>query len=604
MERETNISEGLRGQREYTAGLVKSGFDFGLVMADAFVKGMRDIGYKNTGTAVDELIDNSIQSEARKVHVVLGFDKGSKEPTKMAIVDDGHGMDPLMIRAAVTWGGTHRQNDRHGFGRYGYGLPSACVSIGTRYSVYSRVEGGDWFQVTIDLAKIEEHFRNGSHGPIVVPEAEKAEVPKWVKDYMKNDIAHGTIVVIEKIDRLSHWTTQNLRKFFLQHFGITYRNFLRQVQLFVDGIEVEPIDPLFTTPGFRFFDIDDDRAEALEPLEIEVKGRDSKESIGIIKVRYSYMPPTFLRVPEGKMKAKGGKNNPRFSVRKENNGIIVLRAGRQIDVVSSKCPWTTFQNNDRYVGVEVDFEPVFDEEFSITTSKQQVVLSQRVWDILEDNGVYQAIKQMRTRYEKDADTLKVKQDTPKEDTPRPSESAMEEAQKFIRRTPTADTSEEQAEAERNLDNEIERIAKQTGLPKEAVKQGWDAKNKGRRYRVEYVDYPDSPFYSLERIGGLRVLRINKAHPFYTDMYAAPDSTPTFRFRLDVLLFVLGDCELSATATEYKKFYASERAEWSRNLRIVLEELDEWDNKVDDAELNDEIREAEEARKAGSGGVAV
>lgn len=597
MKNEKHISEGLKGQREYTERLLNTGFDFGLVMADAFVKGMRDIGYKNTGTAVDELIDNSIQSEARSVHVVLGFDKGTKEPTKMAIIDDGHGMDPLMIRAAVTWGGTHRQNDRLGFGRYGYGLPSACVSIGTRYSVYSRIDGGEWFRVTIDLGKIEEHFRNGSHGPVTVPEAAQADLPKWVNDYMKSDLDHGTIVVIEKIDRLSHWTTQNLRKFFLQHFGITYRNYLRQVQLFVDGTEVDPIDPLFTTPGFRFFDIDDDRAEALEPLEIEVKGRDSKEAIGIIRVRYSYMPPTYLRVPEDKMKSKGGKNNPRFSVRKDNNGIIVLRAGRQIDVVSSKCPWTTFQNNDRYVGVEVDFEPVFDEEFSITTSKQQVVLSQRIWDILEDNGVYQAIRQMRSRYEKDVDALKVKQDTPQENMPRPSEAAMEEAQKFIRRNPISDTPEEQAEAERNLEIEIEKISEKTGLPKETVKQGWDAKNNGRRYKVEYVDYPDAPFYSLERVGGVRVLKINKSHPFYVDMYAAPDSTPTFRFRLEVLLFVLGDCELSATATEFKKFYASERAEWSKNLRVVLEELGEYDSKNDDAELSAEILEAEETRKA-------
>lgn len=604
MQNEKNISEGLKGQREYTNGLVERGFDFGLVMADAFVKGMRDIGYKNTGTAVDELIDNSIQSEARTVHVILGFDKGTKEPTKMAIIDDGHGMDPLMIRAAVTWGGTHRQNDRHGFGRYGYGLPSACVSIGTKYSVYSRVDGGEWYRVTIDLGKIEEHFRNGSHGPVTVPEVEKAEAPTWVKDYMKNDVDHGTIVVIEKIDRLSYSTTQNLRKFFLQHFGITYRNYLRQVQLYVDGTEVEPIDPLFTTPGFRFFDIDEDRAEALEPLEIEVKGRDSKQPLGIIKVRYSYMPPTFLRVPEDKLKVKGGKNNPRFSVRKDNNGIIVLRAGRQIDVVNGKCPWTTFQNNDRYLGIEVDFDPVFDEEFSITTSKQQVVLSSRIWDILEDHGVYQAIAQMRSRYKKEAKAIEAKQDAPAQDNaPRPSEAAMEEAQKFIRRTPTADTPEEQAEAERNLEKEIEKISEQTGLPKEAVKQGWEAKNNGRRYRVEYVDYPDAPFYSLERMGGIRVLRINKSHPFYTDMYAAPDSSPTFRFRLDVLLFVLGDCELSATATEYNKFYASERAEWSKNLRIVLEELDEWGNKDDDAELNAEITEAEEAVKAGAEGVA-
>ena len=114
------------------------------MLANAFVKGMRDIGYKSTAFALDELIDNSIQAGARKIHVAFGYaGKGSeKKPDMLAIVDDGHGMDPLMVRASVIWGGTHRHNDRTGFGRYGYGLPSACVSIGRRYSVFSKVADG------------------------------------------------------------------------------------------------------------------------------------------------------------------------------------------------------------------------------------------------------------------------------------------------------------------------------------------------------------------------------------------------------------------------------------------------------------------------------
>ena len=99
------------------------------------------------------------------------------------------------------------------------------------------------------------------------------------------------------------------------------------------------------------------------------------------------MPSTFLRTPEDKMKHKSGKNNSRFPVRRANNGIIVLRAGRQIDVVNAGCQWTKFQSNDNYVGVEVDFSPTLDEEFSITTSKQQIRLSDRLWDILEEAGV-------------------------------------------------------------------------------------------------------------------------------------------------------------------------------------------------------------------------
>ena len=74
------------------------GFDFSLMVADAFVRGIRDIGYKSTATALDELIDNSIQAGATNIHVVFGFEGKSTKPIRVAIIDDGHGMDADMTR--------------------------------------------------------------------------------------------------------------------------------------------------------------------------------------------------------------------------------------------------------------------------------------------------------------------------------------------------------------------------------------------------------------------------------------------------------------------------------------------------------------------------
>ena len=34
----------------------------------------------------------------------------------LSVIDDGHGMIPEMIRFAVMWGGTHRENDREATG--------------------------------------------------------------------------------------------------------------------------------------------------------------------------------------------------------------------------------------------------------------------------------------------------------------------------------------------------------------------------------------------------------------------------------------------------------------------------------------------------------
>src|SRR5690348_13325989 len=95
-----NITADLRRQRDFIADLQAKKFEFGLVLANAFVEGMRDIGYKSTAFALDELIDNAIQAGARNVHIAFGYSSATvseKKPDMLAIIDDGHGMDPLMI---------------------------------------------------------------------------------------------------------------------------------------------------------------------------------------------------------------------------------------------------------------------------------------------------------------------------------------------------------------------------------------------------------------------------------------------------------------------------------------------------------------------------
>ena len=78
------------------------------------------------------------------------------------------------------------------------------------------------------------------------------------------------------------------------------------------------------TPGFRFYDTDADRAQALDPVRIEVKGDDGKEVKGVMEVRFSYLPATFGSLDKRKQ-AVGKNQNARFHVMKEYNGILFYR---------------------------------------------------------------------------------------------------------------------------------------------------------------------------------------------------------------------------------------------------------------------------------------
>ncbi len=592
-EAEVTVRGGLDAQRAYVRKLEAEGFDYGLVVADAFVRSVRDIGYKSTATALDELIDNSYEAGAENVHVVFGFspESGTK-PERIAILDDGHGMETPMIRAAVLWGGTHRENSRTGFGRYGYGLPSAAVSQGRRFTVFSKVENGELHQVQFDVDDVSAGRYTNERGRIIVPEPVPATLPGWVADYAERvlgtrELVHGTVVVLDKIERhrLTWKTAIALKRSLLEHFGITYRNFIRRFNIWVDGERVEPLDPLFITPGYRFYDLDDERAEALPPLTIDVKDPESREVVGTVKVRFSYMSPTFGKAAGEKHKERG-KVNARFHVLKEHNGIIVLRNGRQIDVVT-RCPWLTFVNHDRYWKVEVDFPATLDEEFSMTTAKQQVVIAERMWEILREAGVLKAIEEMRGRARKDRSRWKAERS--KVAGKRPSERAMEEAQTFKTPVPTDVKAELERKNQEQLEAEARKRAERQERPVQIVREELIQEVQGHPYKVDVEDHPGAPFYRVAQIGGQKVLYINRAHRFYTDVYAAPDSNPRLRSALEVVLFVIGDCELDATS-ERRLFYESERVEWSKQLNVALERLGHHEATEDDESAEDEMAE--------------
>ncbi|WP_375395585.1 ATP-binding protein [uncultured Sphingomonas sp.] len=169
---------------------------------------MREIGYKNPAWAIAELIDNSFQAGADTVDIRMkdvDWKVERSKPSQVAIVDNGIGMLSRMISHAVRWGGTDRENDRQGFGRYGYGLPSAAVSLAKRYSVYSKTEGKKWYVVHVDLEALGSAA--GDEDAIdEILQPELAELPAWLKAAGSkldvNTLKSGTIVVLEDLDRL------------------------------------------------------------------------------------------------------------------------------------------------------------------------------------------------------------------------------------------------------------------------------------------------------------------------------------------------------------------------------------------------------------------
>src|SRR5260221_6303408 len=115
----TATKTGLEAQKAYVRAKMKAGSPkMSLIVGEAFVRGIRDIGYKHTGSAMAELVDNAIQAGAQNVHVAFEKNKSGAKVDALAVIDDGHGMIPDMIRFAVKWCGSHHEHVQHSIGRF------------------------------------------------------------------------------------------------------------------------------------------------------------------------------------------------------------------------------------------------------------------------------------------------------------------------------------------------------------------------------------------------------------------------------------------------------------------------------------------------------
>jgi hypothetical protein len=537
--RGAGIGSVLAAQRAYAEGRGERA-KFGLVVPEAFVRGIRDLGYRSNGDAIAELIDNALQAFADRIDVAFGYDGTTslKKPLQLAVIDNGHGMEPAMIRMAVMWGGTHRENDRSGLGRYGYGLPCASVSLGRCFTVLSKVADGAVHAVSLDLDALSAGAYTDRIGDIIVPEPVEAALPPFVAQQIA--AAHprgwisGTVILIEKLDRLEWATTQGLRENLCRQFGVTYHKLRGEAALFVDNEYVEPIDPLFLTPEFHLHDLDDDRARPLDPVRIEVRDPETGTYKGAMTLRYAWLPPSFGSVDKAR-DAVGLNANPRFAILKDYHGILFSRNGRLIDV-QTRTPWTSFINNDRYIKVEVEFAATLDEPFGVTTSKQQVTISQFIWDKLREAGLPKAIEQLRIKVKEAKLARRIAAFTPKPGERLLSERAMSGS---------------------------------AGLgPSEHAERQLALELRLSPYRLRIEHLPSAPFFRIGLQDGARTLHINAAHVFYEDVYAGANSSAETRAALELLLFSFGDVLLNddgASAPDQER----QIIKWSRRLEQAL-----------------------------------
>jgi Histidine kinase-, DNA gyrase B-, and HSP90-like ATPase. len=229
------------------------------------VESLRDNGYRDTAMALAELIDNSIQANAKKIDILL-FEKLSTTQRKeflineVMVVDNGDGMDSHTLETSLRFGGGTRHGAKKGLGKFGMGLPNSSASQCPRFEVYTWQNKEKILFNYFDFKEIKDNMSE------YLPEIISKELPKYVSDIIKPIAKSGTIVRWMQCDRLNYRRSKRLVQNLEGQLGRIFRYFISEnnIEINIRVIQynghsysenkslqkkIRPLDPLFLMTG-------------------------------------------------------------------------------------------------------------------------------------------------------------------------------------------------------------------------------------------------------------------------------------------------------------------------------------------------------------------
>lgn len=517
--------------------------DYSLVIVDRFIQATRDSGYRGTGSALAELVDNALEAGATRIHIRIepepGGNGNGESALRVEVVDNGSGMDRQTLRQALRFGGSSRFNSRRSLGRYGMGLPNSSLSQARRVDVCSWTrEKGPALASYLDVDEITGGTLTQVPQPVEVP------VPEDVADL---GFASGTIVSWRRCDRLDHRRASTIETKLAPFLGRVFRHFLwRGVSIDVNRKKVVPIDPLFLherslTRGGRAF------AEPLQ-YDVSIALADGRTIRGPVVARFS-------ELPVDKWHALSNDEKQRMGVLKRA-GVSVVRAGREIDYGWFFMGDKRKENYDDWWRCEVSFGPELDEAFGITHTKQQIHPRAELNQVLAPDmeAVAKALnRRVRCAHERlRSATL----------TDR-SERIAASKEELLPRLPKPKLSP----AGKRLFDELAQ-----SHPELLSKgDGASAPGGGTRYTLVEQASPNARFFRTHRRNGHIVVALNTDHPFYSRVYKPlrdrEDAVAVdLRGQLELVLLSLARAEVSVGEDAVKRFADT----WSKILSAFLQ----------------------------------
>ncbi|MGB1585627.1 MAG: ATP-binding protein [Thermoplasmatota archaeon] len=547
-----------------------------LVSNAGFLESVRHIGL-TTVDAILELVDNSLDAGATKIHVGLRM-HGSR--MQIWVIDDGDGIPATLvdndgdsidgIAKALSFGGRMPGLPSQSIGRFGWGLSSAAACQSLRTAVYSRcAEEQFWRYSYVDFEELTVADTAD------LPDSVECSLPDWLEPLVES--ANGTIVVLEDCDNPDFKTVQRMTTELVKQLATVYRRYIHAGrEIWVGKTKLVPRDPLYLMAGCHGSneiptpDIWDSFV-----VDLPVPGQTNKSAA--VAVRIVNLDWKAIR----KLDAWSPTWMNRMGLTEENQGFYLMRNERQIASAQTFGLFT--RNADlNYFRAEISFPPELDRYFGVQTNKSRFSLKGELKDKLREKLGF-TIGHIRKETRDGIDAMKAARRAAEQETSEtPGERVARQSTSLLKK-PTSMTATKAKQELEKLDQErqqeIKAIQENSELStdkKRALTARAEAKFQVRAlpFKVLFEILPNGHFYDPRFKGQQTQVLLNKGHAFFR-LYERATQSQEQRILLDLLLQSAAHAERQFEGTPgVESALRTFRREWSTSLQVMLEKLDE------------------------------
>ena len=576
-----------------------------IAQASLIISTLRDAGYKNTSYAVAELVDNSIEAKAKNIDICIESGEQlvnqttSERIQKIAVFDDGEGMNKEILSKCLSFGWGSRLEGATGLGKFGFGLKGASISQARRIEIYSWQNNQKPNFIYLD---IDEIIKENSQ---TLPETEEKDLSEDIKQFVPEEFSEsGTLIIWSKLDRLNpkradtlidHLNNQCCRIF--RHYmddddelgnktNVLVKKFSENGSLIDDKVKLLANDPSYlltpnNLPG-KENEATNVKTDEAEIFSIDPDGVEQK-----VKIILTIAKPEIQSLGGGNIV---GKHYGR------NNGLSFVRYGRELEL-DLKGFYSNSEPRNRWIGLEIQFPPQLDSYFNVPNNKQSVrdfynftddeidyfndtaqsdpnSIDGRKSKLLLDCHVI--IKRFISKAEGIVKTRGKgsRSQLQNENVETPSQKASEKIRKDEGTITTRASVIASTKTEEEKKKELIEIYKNsdTSLTPEEVNRLADFHLQNLVDIVE-SEWPGNTFLDVAYKGNAAVARINRNHKFYDLFYDhllnAADNKGISALQLMILALTRTEDKMSHNRTITDEQFQKLRDEWGKYLNELL-----------------------------------